>query len=378
MAQEGKGARDRVVEAMSQAMVDHGLAGPDNAVLLMVSGGSDSTALAYAASELRAAGEIGALAMLHVNHKLRGEDSDEDARFVADLAEVLGIPLFSCEIDVAGEVARTRENAEAVARRERYLAANEALESMCRHEAYPIADGRIFTAHTADDRIESFYMRSIVGTGPGGFRSMRYVNGPVARPLMDLSREDLRDYIGRRERAGAAVACDARGELWREDATNAHTDRFRAYVRHEIVPKARAWDDQMTASLVRSMNLIADEDDMLDDMAEELSASCVRWVQQDERWGIDLTEGFVLLPELARSPRPLQRRVALRMLQRMLGADARIDAASVEAVLDGFADGAPRGGYVTNIQGDLAVSANKEGVRVEPMAYFRARRKKDR
>ena len=113
MAQEGKGARDRVVEAMSQAMVDHGLAGPDNAVLLMVSGGSDSTALAYAASELRAAGEIGALAMLHVNHKLRGEDSDEDARFVADLAEVLGIPLFSCEIDVAGEVARTRENVEA-------------------------------------------------------------------------------------------------------------------------------------------------------------------------------------------------------------------------------------------------------------------------
>lgn len=378
MAQEGKGARDRVVEAMSRAMVDHGLAGPDNAVLLMVSGGSDSTALAYAASELRAAGEIGALAMLHVNHKLRGEDSDEDARFVADLAEVLGIPLFSCEIDVAGEVARARENVEAVARRERYLAANEALESMCRHEAYPIADGRIFTAHTADDRIESFYMRSIVGTGPGGFRSMRYVNGPVARPLMDLSREDLRDYIGRRERAGAAVACDARGELWREDATNAHTDRFRAYVRHEIVPKARAWDDQMTASLVRSMNLIADEDDMLDDMAEELSASCVRWVQQDERWGIDLTEGFVLLPELARSPRPLQRRVALRMLQRMLGADARIDAASVEAVLDGFTDGAPRGGYVTNIQGDLAVSANKEGVRVEPMAYFRARRKKDR
>ena len=47
-------------------------------------------------------------------------------------------------------------------------------------------------------------------------------------------------------------------------------------------------------------------------------------------------------------------------------------------MLDGFAGGAPLSGYVTNIQGDLAVSANKEGVRVEPMAYFRARRKKDR
>ncbi len=378
MTRNEDAACDRVIEVMRRTLVDRALAGADNAVLLMVSGGSDSTALAYAAAELQAAGALGALAMLHVNHKLRGRDSDDDAQFVATLAEALGILLFMCEIDVAGEVARTRENVEAVARRERYLAANEALESMCRHEAYPIAEGRIFTAHTADDRIESFYMRSIVGTGPGGFRSMRYANGQIVRPLMDLSREDLRAFVKRREREGGAVVCDAQGELWREDATNAHTDRFRAYVRHEIVPKARAWDEKMTTSLVRSMNLIADEDDMLDDMAEQLCEACVRWVQEDERWGIDLTEGFVLLPELARSPRPLQRRVALRMLQRMLGVEARIDAASVEAVLDGFADGAPLSGYVTNIQGDLAVSANKEGVRVEPMAYFRARRKKDR
>ena len=84
---------------------------------------------------------------------------------------------------------------EAVARRERYLAANEALRSLCRHEAVPVADGRIFTAHTADDRVESFYMRSIVGTGPGGFRSKRYVNRPLVRPLKDVSREELRAYV---------------------------------------------------------------------------------------------------------------------------------------------------------------------------------------
>ena len=69
-------------------------------------------------------------------------------------------------------------------------------------------------------------------------------------------------------------------------------------------------------------------------------------------------------------------RIVLNKLERMLGTEARIEAASIEAVLDGFADGKPIGGYVTNIQGDLAVSANKQGVRVEPMAYFRARRKK--
>lgn len=367
---------ERVQARAERTMAEHGLAGPGNAALLMVSGGSDSTALAYLAADLHDAGALGAVAMLHVNHKLRGEDAEEDARFVEQLAEALHIPLFRCDIDVAAEAERTHENVEAVARRERYLAANEALRSLCLHEAYPLADGRILTAHTADDRIESFYMRSIVGTGPGGFRSMLYENGPVVRPLLDLGRDDLRAYLCARERAGKTVVCDAAGALWREDATNAHTDRFRAFVRHNIVPRAKEWNPQMTDVLVRSMNLIADEDDMLEDMAADIVESCVSWVAEDERWGIDLTEGFVLLPAFGGSARPLQRRVVRNLLERMLGTEARIEAASIEAVLDGFADGKPIGGYVTNIQGDLAVSANKQGVRVEPMAYFRARRKK--
>ena len=67
----------------------HGLAASDAPVLLMVSGGSDSTALAYVARELREAGLVGPLAMLHVNHHLRGADADADARFVEGLANLL-------------------------------------------------------------------------------------------------------------------------------------------------------------------------------------------------------------------------------------------------------------------------------------------------
>ncbi len=68
------------------------------------------------------------------------------------------------------------------------------------------------------------------------------------------------------------------------------------------------------------------------------------------------------LPPSARfwkAERPLQRRAVLRLLEAMLGPDARVEAASVEAVLAGFANGAPNSGYVANIQYDLAVSANK-------------------
>ena len=60
----------------------------------------------------------------------------------------------------------------------------------------------------------------------------------------------------------------------------------------------------------------------------------------------------------------------------MLGVDARVETAAVAGVLDAFEDKRPKSGYVTNIQGDLAVSANKRGVLVEPMSAFRARRKK--
>ena len=440
-----------VIDRMRRTLAERQLAAPDAAVLLMVSGGSDSTALAYLAAELRDAGELGPLAMLHVNHQLRGADADGDAQFVAALAEALGIPLFACEVDVAGEAQRTGGNVEAVARSERYLAANEALRSMAFHEGCPLSEARIFTAHTADDRIESFYMRSIVGTGPGGFRSMLYRNGPVARPLLDATRDELRAYIEQRAAVDAAPTPDApcvrdgQGALWREDATNAHTDRFRAYVRHEVVPQAKAWNPRMPESLVRTMNLIAEEDDMLDAMAGQAIAAHVAPLGQAAQAAEGTTaegaveegvaaaavaggeasgaegapregaageaavaaagvpadgaaahassaaspgapsddaayaEGFLLAPSFGAVPRPLQRRAAHRLLKAMLGADERIDAASVEAVLGGFSpEGAPAGGYVANIQGDLAVSANKAGVRVEPMAAFRARRKRAR
>ncbi len=369
---------EKTLEKARATIAARDLAASDAAVLLMVSGGSDSTALAYLGAALRDAGDIGPVAMLHVNHQLRGEEADGDERFVSSLAELLHIPLFICSIDIAAEAARSHENVEAVARRERYLAANEALRSMCQHEGCPLSEARIFTAHTADDRIENFYMRSIVGTGPGGFRSMRYENGPVVRPLLDATRDELRAFLAAREAADEPCACDAAGNLWREDATNAHTDRFRAYVRHKVVPPAKEWNEALPEVLVRSMNLIADEDDMLEAMAGELAQRESEWVAEDDTFGIDRSEGFRLRPPCGAPARPPQRRAVLQLLQAMLGPDARVDTASVEAVLNGFAEGKPHGGYVANIQHDLAVSANKQGVLVEPMAYFRARRKRDK
>ena len=347
-------------------------------VVLMASGGSDSTALAYIAHELSAAGVIGPVSMMHVNHHLRGEASDGDAAFVADLAKALAMPLYSIDADVAGEAARTGENIEAVGRRIRYNAAQDALRNMCLQLAQPLAEGRIFTAHTQDDRVESFYMRSIVGTGPGGFRSMLYRNGPVVRPLMDTSREALRACIENRaaETPELPLVRDAQGALWREDATNAHTDHFRAWVRHEVVPLMKQKNPQLLDTLCRSMNLVGDEDDMLDAHTNKIIGELVVWEDVDGDAVVDFEAGCVLLPEFGALPLPIQRRVAFQVLQYMLGPDARVDTATITAITDAFGPDAPKSGYTNNIQGNLALSANKRGLRIEPMEAYRIRRKR--
>lgn len=343
----------------------HAMFSAESCAVAMVSGGSDSVALAYVVADMLAAGELGAASMLHVNHKLRGQASDGDARFVEALAQQLGIPLFMCEIDVPQLVAGGA-NMEAVARAERYKAAAEALRSTCAHTGFPLETACALTAHTADDRVENFYMRSIVGTGPGGFRAMNHVQMVegvrVCRPLLAESRDGLREFI--QSRPGALR--DERGDLWREDATNADTDHFRAFVRHEIVPRAKERNPRLLETLTRTMDLIAEEDDMLDAQARELLLAQVTPL------GTLPAEGFVVQPSLASEPRPMQRRVLMRVLSLMVGRDARIETASIEACLDGLG----KSGYVANIQGDVAVSYNKCGLRLEPMAAFRARRKK--
>ena len=371
--------RESTEERVARTIAERSLAGSATPVLLMVSGGSDSTAMAYLVCDRAAAGAVGPVGILHVNHHLRGADADADAAFVESLAAALDVPFFLANVDVARLVDESGGNLEAVARRERYHAADEALEKLCLQAGVPVSEGRIFVAHTQDDRVENFYMRSIVGTGPGGFRSMRYANGNVVRPCLDVGRGDLRDYLRRRALDAAADASvplvrDEAGALWREDATNAHTDRFRAFVRHEIVPRAKERNPRLLDTLTRTMNLIADEDDMLEREAAAAVGAHVEWVSPADppAWA----EGCVFLPSFGAVPVPLARRAVDRVLARMLPLASRVEAASVDAVVAAFADGAPIGGYTANIQGDLAVSANKRGVRLEPMAAYRARRKR--
>jgi tRNA(Ile)-lysidine synthase len=180
-----------------------------------VSGGSDSVALLRILHALREQQGI-LLSVVHFNHSLRGADSDEDERFVAELAEQLGLPLISGREDVAAISRAKRWNLEDGARRLRYG-----------FFASLVKEGRIdlvAVGHTADDQAETVLARLARGTAPAGLSAIYPVKGHVIRPFIDVRRADLRKHL------------HGHGQRWREDATNCDASRLRSRLRQRVLP----------------------------------------------------------------------------------------------------------------------------------------------
>jgi tRNA(Ile)-lysidine synthase len=188
---------------------------PGDRVGTGVSGGSDSVALLRLLVELRS--RLGVrLAVLHFHHQLRGSEADADEAFVAGLAQRLGLDFISDRADVAGVAKRKGWNLEDAARRLRYQFFETAAE------AHGIT--RLAVAHTADDQAETVLAHLLRGTGPAGLAAIYPVAGRVVRPLLDLRRQELRDYLVHLS------------QPWREDATNQDTSRMRARIRSRLIP----------------------------------------------------------------------------------------------------------------------------------------------
>ena len=235
-------------------------------VVLMVSGGADSTALLLlaATSELdiddgnglsRIARER--LHVLHVNHQLRGQDAIEDEEFVCELAATYGIPCTVRRVDVAALAARPGAdgNVENVGREVRYAAANELANTLSKEAGTPRAAARIVTAHTADDRAETFLMNAIRGSATAGLSSIPWRRNRVVRPLLDRTHEELCELLR------------MNGIVWHEDATNADTRYLRSFVRHELLPVARDRNPRVVANISQACDILSDEDAFLTSIA---------------------------------------------------------------------------------------------------------------
>jgi tRNA(Ile)-lysidine synthase len=196
-------------------------------VAAAVSGGADSVALLCLLLELRE--ELGiVLSIAHVNHKLRGEESDGDERFVAQLAQQHGLELHlrAALIDVRHASGNSvGSGIEAAARELRY--------DFFREIARGGRVSKIATAHTLDDQAETILLRIFRGTGIRGlagihpriiFEEKGQAFGEVVRPLLRFRRAALEEFL--RER----------GQEWREDSSNQNVAFLRNRVRHRLVP----------------------------------------------------------------------------------------------------------------------------------------------
>jgi tRNA(Ile)-lysidine synthase len=198
-------------------------------VLVALSGGADSTALAAVMAELREAGELSYLVALHVDHGLR-PDSAQDGPFCQELCGSLRIPLERISVKVAPG------NVQAQARRARYSALQDAA---LKHQAT-----RIATGHTRTDQAETVLLRLLRGSGARGLSGIPPKRGPFIRPLIDRDRGEVVAYLR------------ARGLPWREDPSNATPRFLRNRVRREVVPLLQALNPAIDKALSRTADLL--------------------------------------------------------------------------------------------------------------------------
>ena len=223
---------------------------PPGPVLLAVSGGADSVALMRMMAEESA--PPAAFFVAHFNHRIRGAESDADEAFVREQAESLGLPFVRDSADVPAIAAAAGESVEMAARRLRHgFFQKAARENAC------VA---IATGHSADDRLETFFMRLARGSslrGLSGGAAACETNIPLIKPLREYRHGELVAWL------------ESRGFPWREDSSNTSMDYGRNRVRGILVPAfEKALGASAVKSALRTMELLRADNEYLETLAQ--------------------------------------------------------------------------------------------------------------
>ncbi|MCE2404706.1 MAG: tRNA lysidine(34) synthetase TilS [Dehalococcoidia bacterium] len=235
---------DRLVPVerkLRTALCRGGFTGRDVLLVVAVSGGPDSVALLHALLRLRESARV-ALHVAHLNHNFRGEEAEEDARFVSRLAASLGLP---STVGRADPVAYQREaglsSFEEAAREVRY--------SFLSRVAEETGAAAVVLGHTVDDHAETVLMHIIRGSGLHGLRGMEALStwrdrrgsreAVLFRPLLEVTKAETAAY------------CQARGLAFRVDSGNLSPRFTRNRVRDHLLPVLRQYNPRIAEALQR-------------------------------------------------------------------------------------------------------------------------------
>lgn len=315
--------QERVLETIHR----HSMIRPGDRVGVGVSGGADSVALLHLLAGLRAELGIGLL-VLHFHHQLRGLEADEDEQFVKLLASEFQLEFVSDRGDVAGEARRRGWNLEDAARRMRY-------------EFFASAAGsrnldRVAVAHSADDQAETVLAHLLRGTGPAGLAGIYPVAGLTVRPLLEVGREELREYLTGLDRT------------WREDLTNQDTSRMRSRIRHHLLPLLRRDFEPWSVARLARLASLAREDEIFWRSLEEERFRALTSAEASGAVSVKIADLLSPLPSLTCRDRnaesdfdvsetpelALTRRLVRRIVVALRGSRQQLTARHVQDVLD--------------------------------------------
>ncbi len=205
----------QLLEKIFDAITRHELIKKGDAVIAAVSGGPDSVCLLHVLFSL--SGKLGIrLHAIHINHMLRGSESDADQRYAAELCGRLGIPFRAVAIDISG-LSRSRGiSLEEAGREARYA----------EFEKYADEAGAavVAVAHNRNDQAETVLMHILRGSGLDGLAGMEFKRGRIIRPLLEADRAEIEEY------------CREQGLEPRTDSTNLKADFTRNRVRLKLIP----------------------------------------------------------------------------------------------------------------------------------------------
>jgi tRNA(Ile)-lysidine synthase len=245
-----------LVSKVRRTLIRRGMISSGEMILVACSGGADSTALLHVLHELRTDLSL-CLAVAHFDHGLRAA-SVRDARFVHELAATLELPFYLEKQDVRAAARKRGLNLEEAGRFLRY--------EFLRRTAAEIGARKIATGHTLDDQAETVLMRILRGSGPRGLSGIAPVfEGTIIRPLIDVRRKDIEDFLG------------ARGLSHREDETNRDRAFLRNDVRLRLVPYLeRNFEPAIVEKLGRLAEVLAAEDRTLNAQVRRIMPGLVK------------------------------------------------------------------------------------------------------
>lgn len=176
----------KIVKKAYTTIEKHNLLKNGDKVLVALSGGADSVCLLKILNDLKDMYNI-RLYAAHLNHMLRGEDADSDEQFASELCKQLNIPFFSKKVNVINYAKENMQTTEEAGRNLRY----EFFSEICREHMID----KVATAHNQNDNVETVVMRFIRGTGLYGLAGIPYKNKNIIRPVLDLSRNEIEEYL---------------------------------------------------------------------------------------------------------------------------------------------------------------------------------------